>query len=169
MAASGGRGAGRWTLRAVHTPGHTSNHHCYALAEQSVLFTGDHVMGWSTSVISPPDGDMAAYVESLRKVAGRADARLWPTHGPAVDHPRPYVEALVAHRLDREAQIVAVVRAGPTGIPEIVAALYADVDPGLHKAAARSVLAHLRKLVDDGVVATVDGTRAGSASRYVAV
>ena len=103
----GGRRGGRrgpgWTMTAVHTPGHTSNHTCYALAEQSVLFTGDHVMGWSTTVVSPPDGDMAAYIESLRKVAGRRDAMLVPTHGsPRRRRSASTSTALVEHRLERE-------------------------------------------------------------------
>ena len=137
------RGPG-WTLRAVHTPGHTSNHTCFAFEEEAVLFPGDHVMGWSTTVVSPPDGDMAAYVDSLRKVAGRGgDRTYWPTHGPAITQPQRYVEALVAHRLEREEQVLGAVRSGITDIPAMVAVLYADVREELHKAAARSVLAHL--------------------------
>ena len=152
VAATGGDGAERWTLRAVHTPGHTSNHHCYELHELGILFPGDHVMGWSTTVVSPPDGDMRAYVDSLAKVAGRSDRRLWPTHGPAIDQPQRYVAALLDHRLQRERQVLGAVRDGLDTIPVIVAVLYADVDEGLHKPAARSVLAHLRKLVADGLV-----------------
>jgi glyoxylase-like metal-dependent hydrolase (beta-lactamase superfamily II) len=155
-----------WTITAVHTPGHTSNHTCFALAEERVLFPGDHVMGWSTTVVSPPDGDMAAYIESLRKVAGRADATYWPTHGPAIPNPQRYVDALVAHRLERERQIVDAVGDGVDEIPAIVARLYADVTPELHTAAGRSVLAHLRKLIADGAVAVVGGGPARLASRY---
>ncbi|MBA3287265.1 MAG: MBL fold metallo-hydrolase, partial [Acidimicrobiia bacterium] len=141
-----------WTLSAVHTPGHTSNHTCYALTEEAVLFSGDHVMGWSTTVVSPPDGDMAAYIASLRKVAGRDDRTYWPTHGPSIDEPQRYVGTLIDHRLEREREVLDAVRSGLTTIPEIVAVLYADVAAELHKPAARSVLAHLRKLVDDGEV-----------------
>jgi glyoxylase-like metal-dependent hydrolase (beta-lactamase superfamily II) len=160
-------GTGRdWTITAVHTPGHTSNHTCFAFAEERVLFPGDHVMGWSTTVVSPPDGDMAAYVDSLRKVAGRADATYWPTHGPSIPSPQRYVEALVAHRLERERQIVEVVGAGVEDIPAIVTRLYADIAPELHKAAGRSVLAHLVKLVADGVVRVAGGGPARLASRY---
>jgi glyoxylase-like metal-dependent hydrolase (beta-lactamase superfamily II) len=155
-----------WTITAVHTPGHTSNHTCFAFAEERVLFPGDHVMGWSTTVVSPPDGDMAAYVDSLRKVAGRADATYWPTHGPSIPSPQRYVEALVAHRVERERQIVEVVGAGVEDIPAIVTRLYADVAPELHKAAGRSVLAHLVKLVADGVVRVAGGGPARLASRY---
>jgi glyoxylase-like metal-dependent hydrolase (beta-lactamase superfamily II) len=142
-----------YTVRAVHTPGHTSNHLCFALAEEQALFTGDHVMGWSTTVVSPPDGDMRAYVDSLRKVQGRADAVLWPTHGAPVTDPAPFLQAYLDHRLEREAQVLAMVRAGVTKIVDIVDVLYADVKPELHKPARRSVLAHLVKLVDDGHVA----------------
>ena len=101
-----------WTIGAVYTPGHTSNHLCFALAEEQALFTGDHVMGWSTTVIAPPDGDMATYVESLRLVLGRDDAILWPTHGGPVTEPRPYLEAYLEHRLERERQVLACVRRG---------------------------------------------------------
>ena len=143
-------------MRAVFTPGHTSNHMCYALEEERVLFTGDHVMGWSTTVVSPPDGDMRAYIDSLRKVIGRRDVSLWPTHGAPVTDPQPFLEAFLGHRLEREAQVLNAVRSGTTTIDAMVKVLYADVREELHKAAGRSVLAHLVKLVDDGAV-TVDG------------
>jgi glyoxylase-like metal-dependent hydrolase (beta-lactamase superfamily II) len=140
------------TMTAVHTPGHTSNHTCWSLAEESTLFTGDHVMGWSTTVVSPPDGDMVAYIDSLRRVAGRNDAMLWPTHGPPRDDGRIFVEALVEHRLERERGVLAAVRDGRATIPDIVALLYADVGEELHKPAGRSVWAHLVKLVAEGQV-----------------
>ena len=101
----GGRWATGWTMRGVHTPGHTSNHMCYALDEEHALFTGDHVMGWSTTVVSPPDGDMRDYIDSLRKVMARDDATLWPTHGAPVTAPRPFLQAFLDHRLQREAQV----------------------------------------------------------------
>jgi glyoxylase-like metal-dependent hydrolase (beta-lactamase superfamily II) len=159
------RGPG-WTIRGVHTPGHTSNHMCFEWAEEGVLFPGDHVMGWSTTVVSPPDGDMAAYIESLRKVAGRHDRVYWPTHGPSIPEPQGYVEALVRHRLQREQQVLDALRSGLTEIPAIVASLYANVDEKLHKPAGRSVLAHLVKLVDEGRVRVVDGDRPRLKSRY---
>lgn len=150
-------GAG-WRMSAVHTPGHTSNHTCFALddGERRTLFTGDHVMGWSTTVVSPPDGDMAAYIESLRAVAERGDDVAIPTHGPPVPDPRRYVEALIAHRLDREAQVIAGVRRGLTTVPALVLDLYADVRRELYKPAGRSVLSHLVKLVDEGTL-SIDG------------
>jgi glyoxylase-like metal-dependent hydrolase (beta-lactamase superfamily II) len=151
---------------AVHTPGHTSNHTCYALDQQSVLFTGDHVMGWSTTVVSPPDGDMAAYIESLRKVAARRDGVLVPTHGPPRADGAEYLAALVEHRLERERQVADAVRRGLDTVPAIVAELYADVPVELHKAAGRSVLAHLVKLAAEGVVAVEPAGRPRLRSRY---
>ena len=147
-----------WVMTALHTPGHTSNHTCFALDDGATrtLFTGDHVMGWSTTVVSPPDGDMAAYLESLRMVAGRRDDVAVPTHGPPIPNPSAFVDGLIEHRLRREAQVLDAVRRGLDMIPAMVEVLYADVRKELHKPARRSVLAHLVKLVDDGSV-TVEG------------
>jgi glyoxylase-like metal-dependent hydrolase (beta-lactamase superfamily II) len=144
------------TITGVHTPGHTSNHLCFALAEERALFTGDHVMGWSTTVVSPPDGDMAAYIDSMHKVAGRDDAILYPTHGNPVTDPAPFLAAYLQHRLDREEEVLAQVRAGNRYVADIVEVLYADVRKELHRAAGRSVLSHLAKLAGEGRV-TVDG------------
>ncbi len=141
-----------WNLIAVETPGHTSNHLCFALPEEKVLFTGDHVMGWSTSVIAPPDGDMGAYLRSLDKLLARDDARYWPTHGPAIDEPKPYVRAFIAHRRERADAILARLKAGDRTIPEIVAKVYVGLDPRLIAAAGRSVLAHLVELIERGAV-----------------
>ncbi len=159
VAASGTLGSRSWTVTALHTPGHTSNHTCFALDDglTTSLFTGDHVMGWSTTVVSPPDGDMAAYFESLRVVAGRSDDVIIPTHGAPVTDPQHYVRQLIAHRAARESQIVEAVRSGLVTIPDIVTTLYAAVRVELHKPAARSVLSHLIKLVDDGVI-TIDAS-----------
>lgn len=155
------------TLRAVHTPGHTSNHLCFGFDEERALFTGDHVMGWSTTVIAPPDGDMRAYFDSLRRVMQRNDATLWPTHGAPVTEPAPFLEAFLAHRLGREAQVLAAVRGGQTSIAAMVKVLYADVRKELHKPARRSVLSHLVKLVDDGLVAVADGGRPTLRATYL--
>jgi glyoxylase-like metal-dependent hydrolase (beta-lactamase superfamily II) len=141
-----------WTLEAILTPGHTSNHVCYALLEENALFSGDHVMGWSTTVVSPPDGDMAAYMDSLRRVQGRGFATIWPTHGPPIREPAPFLQAYLDHRLAREAQILAQIAAGRVTIPDMVAVMYAAVDPRLHPAARHSVLAHLIKLAHEGRV-----------------
>jgi glyoxylase-like metal-dependent hydrolase (beta-lactamase superfamily II) len=132
-----------WTLQAVATPGHTSNHLCFALAEEGALFTGDHVMGWSTTIVSPPDGDMADYMRSLELLRARDDRIYYPTHGPAIVQPRQHVQALIDHRRMREAQILERLEAGEDTIAAMVSALYTDTDPALHPAAQRSVLAHL--------------------------
>jgi len=136
-----------WTLEAVFTPGHTSDHMCLALREENALFTGDHIMGWSTTVVSPPDGDMDAYLASLDKVQARNFTTLWPTHGPPVTEVRAFIDAYRAHRMDREAQIIERLRAGQTRIKDMVPVMYADVDPRLYPAAAHSVLAHMTRLV----------------------
>jgi glyoxylase-like metal-dependent hydrolase (beta-lactamase superfamily II) len=144
-------GAG-WTIEALHTPGHISNHLCFALAEEQALFTGDHVMGWSTTVIPSPDGDLGAYLQNLRRLLDRDDALYWPTHGPPITDPHPFVRALIAHREERTRQIVERLEAGDERIDQMVPVLYADVDPQLHPAAARSVLAHLVHLTELGQV-----------------
>jgi glyoxylase-like metal-dependent hydrolase (beta-lactamase superfamily II) len=139
-----------FTVDSVYTPGHTSNHMCFALREEQALFTGDHVMGWSTTVVTPPDGDMAAYMASLRKLLARDDRILWPTHGGPVKDPKPFLEAYIAHRLERERQILACISDGLDTIPAMVARIYVDIDKRLHPAAARSVEAHLIQLVSEG-------------------
>lgn len=146
-----------FSLTAVATPGHTSNHLAIAMDTENTLFTGDHVMGWSTTVVAPPDGDMRAYIESMHKVIARTDSVLWPTHGGPVTDPQPFLRAYLEHRLEREKQIVQQIAAGNNTIPGIVKVLYASVDKKLHRPARRSVWSHLRKLVDDGVIATTDG------------
>jgi glyoxylase-like metal-dependent hydrolase (beta-lactamase superfamily II) len=141
-----------WTLEAVATPGHTSNHICFALKEENALFSGDHIMGWSTTVVSPPDGDMTAYMESLEKVKARGFDVLWPTHGPPVREVTPFIEAYIAHRRAREAQVLQALGQGHTRIKDMVPALYAEVDPRLHPAAARSMLGHMIDLTRRGLV-----------------
>jgi len=143
----GGEG---YTFECVFTPGHTSNHMCYCLREEHALFTGDHVMGWSTTVIAPPDGDMRAYMLSLHKLLTRDEAVMWPTHGPPVTEPRPFLRALIAHREEREAAVLSCLKDGFTRIPEMVARIYADTDKRLWPAASLSVLAHLQKLIAEG-------------------
>ena len=144
-----------YTVEALHTPGHISNHLCFALAEEHAVLSGDHVMGWSTTIIPPPDGDVRAYLDSLRVLLDRPqDRRLYPTHGAPVEEHHTFVQALLDHRLAREAAIMAQLADGPKSAREIVAVLYADVRKELHKPAARSVLSHLRKLHDEDVVET---------------
>ena len=142
-----------WTLRAVATPGHTSNHLCFALPESGALFTGDHVMGWSTSVVSPPDGDMSAYMASLNKLYTREEDRVYyPAHGPAVENPRQLVRGMIGHRRQREKQILRQIEAGHATIAEMVPQMYKGVDQRLWPAAGRSVLAHLIDLEQRGEV-----------------
>ena len=141
-----------WTVEAVHTPGHTSNHLCFALHEEAALFSGDHVMGWSTTVVSPPDGDMHAYMRSLDKLAARAERIYWPTHGGPIEDPARFVAALAAHRRDRERQIADCLGDGLDTIPAMVARIYAEVPTALHGAAGQTVLAHLIHMVATGRV-----------------
>ncbi len=143
-----------WTLAALHTPGHTSNHLCFALAEEKALFSGDHVMGWSTTVVAPPDGDMAAYMASLRLLLDRDDAVYYPTHGAPVTEPQRLVRGMIAHRRQRENQILARLGDGAATVPAMVATMYASIDPRLHPAAGLSVTAHLIDLRDRGLVAS---------------
>ncbi|MGE0739830.1 MAG: MBL fold metallo-hydrolase [Hyphomonadaceae bacterium] len=142
-----------WTIEAVATPGHTTNHFAFALREENALFTGDHIMGWSTTVIGPPDGDMTDYLDSLRKVIAREYTTLWPTHGPPVREVRAFLDAFLEHRLDREAQVRAQLASGKRLIKDMVAEMYVDVDKRLHPAACHSVLAHMIRLVQLGEAA----------------
>lgn len=155
-----------WKVEAVHTPGHISNHLCFRLLGTGVLFSGDHVMGWSTSVISPPAGDLADYLRSLQLLLDDPrDTTYWPTHGPAIRDPRPYVEGLLAHRNERTRGILARLAAGDTTIKELIVALYPGLDPRLRKAAGRSVLAHLVELARRGDVVAVPAPTARAAYR----
>lgn len=163
--------SGALVMRAVHTPGHTSNHTCFSLSggeAGKVLFTGDHVMGWSTTVVAPPDGDMSAYMASLRSVAGRDDDVAVPTHGAPIDNPSLFIGQLADHRVERERQVLDAVRRGLVTIPEMVTELYAAVFIGLHRPAAASVLGHLVKLIDDGAIVTSDEGRPRLDSVYAA-
>jgi glyoxylase-like metal-dependent hydrolase (beta-lactamase superfamily II) len=141
-----------WTVEAMATPGHASNHMVFGLREENALFSGDHVMGWSTTVIAPPDGDMADYMDSLDAVIARDFRTLWPTHGAPITDPAPFLQAYKDHRLAREAQVLARLEAGDRRISDMVPILYAAVDQRLWPAASLSVLAHLGKLVRDGRV-----------------
>lgn len=143
------RGDG-WTLEAVHTPGHIGNHLCFALAEENALFTGDHIMGWATTVVTPPDGNMADYMESLNRLSVRQDEVFYPTHGAPVEAPGEFIRAIKAHRLSRDAEILAALSNGPRPIMELVAEIYAETDKALHFAAALNVIAHLEWHVERG-------------------
>jgi len=141
-----------WRLETLHTPGHLANHLCFALSEEDALFTGDHVMGWSTSVVVPPHGHMGAYIRNLERLLARGDRIYYPTHGAPIEQPQAFVRALIRHRRKREADIIACLRAGLDAIPAIVARLYQGVPLHLHAAAAQSVLAHLIDLQERGLV-----------------
>ena len=142
-----------WTMEAIATPGHTSNHICFALKEENACFTGDHIMGWSTTVITPPDGDMTDYLASLDDIRGRRFDVLWPTHGPPIRDVDAFIQAYIDHRQERVDQILNALQAGPARIRELVPTLYADVDSRLHPAAARSMLAAMIHLVRKGQLA----------------
>ena len=147
-----------WTLEAIATPGHTSNHLAFALRETNALFPGDHVMGWSTSIVSPPDGDMSAYMASLDKLLGREGDRVYyPGHGDLIDNPRRLVRGLLGHRKQREGQILRLLDAGAADIPAMTAKMYGGIDPRLLPAAERSVLAHLYDLKTRGLVIEEEG------------
>ncbi len=146
-----------WTIEALATPGHASNHLAFVLREENGLFSGDHVMGWSTTVVAPPDGDMAAYMASLEAVIARRFATIWPTHGAPVTRPGPFLAAYRAHRLEREAQILEQLVDGPRRITEMTPTLYAAVDPRLWPAAGLTLWAHLIALERAGRVHAVPG------------
>ncbi len=142
-------GAG-WSVECVHTPGHTSNHLCFQHREEKALFSGDPVMGWSTTIVSPPDGDMAEYLSSLRLLLDRDDEIYWPTHGPPITKPQSFVRAYIGHRKLRERQILGHLKAGKARIAEMVPLMYRDIPRALHGAAARSVFAHLIHMCEAG-------------------
>ena len=148
-----------WTIRAIHTPGHTSNHMCYGLEEQLILFTGDHIMGWSTTVIVPPDGNMTSYIESLKKVLNYKYKIFYPTHGGPITKPRQFVNALIAHRLMRQTQIINELSKNNLTIKEMVSKFYKTTDKRLWPAAEKSILANLLSLKDKGVVVDEDNKK----------
>ena len=156
---------GDWSIKCVHTPGHTSNHMCYQLRERKALFTGDHVMGWSTSIISPPDGDMGAYIASLQKLLERDDQVYWPTHGPSIEDPKPHVRGFIAHRRQREEQILACIGQGVHQIQDMVPLIYTELPEFMYPAAARSVLASVAHLVGKGQLRTAGEVQL--AARYL--
>jgi glyoxylase-like metal-dependent hydrolase (beta-lactamase superfamily II) len=150
-----------WTLEALFTPGHAPDHLCFALREQNVLFSGDHVMGWNTSVIAPPEGNMRHYLESLARLIGRSDTLYLPGHGGRIEQPHRTVNAYLVHRRWREQAILDAIRAGNATIPQIVALVYQGLDARLLNAASLSVLAHVEHLVERGLVRWNDPTTLG--------
>ncbi|MBN9455770.1 MAG: MBL fold metallo-hydrolase [Bosea sp.] len=154
-----------WSLRAVETPGHTANHLAYTLAEEETLFSGDHVMAWSTSIVAPPDGSMAAYMASIEKLRGMTHRLYRPGHGGPVTEPQRFLRGLVQHRRQREAAVLNRIGAGDETIAAMVPAIYQGLAPALHGAAALSVLAQIEDLVARGLVAASDAVP-GLSSRY---
>ncbi len=146
-----------WTLIAHHTPGHCSNHVCFELPQEKTLFSGDHVMGWATSVVGPPDGSMKDYLDSLRKLLPLDVDQYLPTHGPAIPNPRDYVGSFIKHREDREQQILSYLAKGPHRIADFIPDMYAAYDKRLWYPAAGSVHAHLLHMIETGRAAVVDG------------
>jgi len=153
-----------YTIEAIATPGHCSNHLCFALLEEGALLSGDHVMAWSTSVVAPPDGSMRAYMASLDKLRERSETIYWPGHGGPVIEPQRYLRALIVHRRQREASILNALAGGPQTIPALVAKIYAGLDPSLAGAAGLSTLAHLEDLSERGKV--VGDNLAGGEQRF---
>jgi glyoxylase-like metal-dependent hydrolase (beta-lactamase superfamily II) len=143
-----------WSIEAVATPGHTANHMCYALIGADILFSGDHVMAWATSIVAPPDGTMSDYMASLHKLARRSETTYFPGHGGAVRDARTFVQQYIRHRQAREASILHRLAKGEADIPALVRAIYIGLDPRLAGAAGLSTLAHLEELVAGGRVAT---------------
>lgn len=161
------RGPG-WTIRALHTPGHTSEHFCFEVEEENTLLCGDHVMAWSTSIVSPPHGDMGDYMASLVRVRAMDFSRLVPTHGTTIEDPAPFLDAYIAHRERREEAVLEQVRQGVGHARDIVAILYADIDRALHPAAMHSVWAHLIHLHRQGKIAADPSPRIDARYRVAA-
>ncbi len=155
-----------FSFECVHTPGHTSNHVCYRLREERALFCGDHVMGWSTTIVSPPDGHMGAYIASLERLLEGGDRTYWPTHGAPVRDPKPHVESLIAHRRRRVREVEACLREGVGTIREMVARLYPDLPARMRPAAARSVLSTMVLLVEQGRAVRADAASGPMDARY---
>ncbi len=166
--ADGGVVRGRgWTLTALHTPGHLANHLCLSWQEGAALFSGDHVLGWSSTLVSPPDGDLTDFMASLEKLRGRGERAYFPGHGPEIEAPGQAVDALIAHRRGREGQIVAALKRGPATAADLVAAIYTDTPRALHGAAARNVLAHLIDLTQRGLAEPEGALSAGARFRLL--
>ncbi len=158
-------GGSSWTIESLHTPGHISNHLCFALAEEQALFSGDHVMGWSTTIIPPPDGNLNSYLDSLRLLLPRSEQIYYPTHGAPITDPQVLVPALLAHRENRTAQILDCMTDGIDTIKQMVLRMYTHVVPQLYDAAGASVMSHLRALHETGAIACSD-TEPGPMSVY---
>lgn len=145
-----------WSLQAIHTPGHCSNHLCYKLLNENSIFSGDHIMGWSTTVISPPNGNMYDYLNSLKKIIKLDPITLWPTHGSPVTNPKEFIKDLIKHRLERENDIIKNLNEGDKSIEELVKRIYINIDKSLYKAAEKSVMAHLILLMEKNIIKQIN-------------
>ncbi len=148
-----------WTIETIETPGHTTNHLCFALKEENACLSGDHIMGWSTTIVAPPDGNMADYFDSLDKIEDRDFDILWPTHGSPIEGKafvKEFIQAYRQHRQDREDGVIAQMKAGETSIPEMVKTMYVGLEERLFPAACMSLLGHMFKLIEDGRVTASD-------------
>jgi glyoxylase-like metal-dependent hydrolase (beta-lactamase superfamily II) len=152
-----------WQLETVLTPGHTKNHACFAISDTNMMFSGDHVMAWATSIVAPPDGNMSDYMASLAKLTTRSETIYFPGHGGRLEKAPEFVRALKAHRKMRETAVLSRIRAGDQTIPDIVSVIYKETDPRLHGAAGLSVFAHIEDLVSRNLIScdgppALDGT-----------
>jgi len=147
-------GGDGWSVRAIHTPGHAPDHLCFAMDDRKILFSGDHVMGWNTSVVAPPEGSMRDYMASLERLMQRDDEIYLPGHGGRIENPARFAKAFLIHRRNREHAILEAIRSGNETIAEIVAQIYQGLDPRLVRAASMSVLAHIEHLVHRGLITT---------------
>ena len=146
-----------WSVSCLHTPGHTSNHICFSWDSRKILFPGDQVMGWSTSIVSPPDGDMGDYMRSLEKMLLRNDDIYYPAHGPEIRDPKQMVQDFIAHRREREDKILTCLQSGRKTVEEMVPEVYMDISQELYAAAARSLFATVIYLVEQGKIISSDG------------
>ncbi len=142
-------------LKAIYTPGHSASHFCFEFAAHNALFCGDHIMGWSSTVVLPPDGNMTLYMENLQKIADLKFDILYPTHGAPIAKPNDYINALINHRLERDEQIIRCIENGIVGLDEILLAIYPELNPALHSAARKNIQAHLLRLIDLGLVKNI--------------
>jgi glyoxylase-like metal-dependent hydrolase (beta-lactamase superfamily II) len=156
-----------WTLEALHTPGHAPVHLCFQLVGQNALLSGDHVMGWNTSVVAPPEGHMGSYMRALERLLEREEATYFPAHGGPILEPQRFVRALIFHRRWRENEILDSLRQGATVIADMVPRIYPSIEPALSAAAAMSIFAHLEYLVERGIVATSDGGKPAMNKTFV--
>jgi glyoxylase-like metal-dependent hydrolase (beta-lactamase superfamily II) len=156
-----------WTLEAIHTPGHAPDHLCFFMSEQNILLSGDHVMGWNTSVVAPPEGHMGSYMRGLERLLARSETTYFPGHGGPILEPQRFVKALIFHRRWRESEILECLRQGVTAIRDMVPRIYPGIEPALSGAAALSVFAQLEHMVEKKVAAVANGGVPAMSSDYV--